>query len=65
MKAATPSHKEHALAALEKGLKELDAMAPGLPRGLVTSCLMEAMREVREIQELVRPRRKAKKAGGQ
>ena len=54
-------HKENALTALDKALKELDGAIPSLSAKIVTAAIETARDEVAQIQELVRARRKGKK----
>ncbi len=54
-------HKENALTALDKALKELDGTLPSLSAKIVTAAIETARDEVGQIQELVRARRKGKK----
>lgn len=56
-----PTHKENALTALDKALKELDTTVPGLSAKIVTAAIETARDEIVQLQELARPRRKGKK----
>lgn len=54
------THKEEALTALDKALKELVGV-PTLSGNIVTACIESAQGHVRQIEELKRSRPKAKK----
>ena len=54
-------HREAALTALDKALKELDTTVPSLSAKIVTAAIESARDEIVALQELARPRRKGKK----